>query len=169
MTIYIDIVLLENIVMNYIIILATAIISKAKISIWRSLIAATIGGIYAILNYLVELEIIYNLILKFLMSIIMIQIAYNSKKYKIFFKQMVMFYLTSFTFGGITFMLLFFINPQNIILKNNILVGMYPIKVTIIGGIIGFIVISVVAIIIKNRLSQNNIIYDLEIYSLSLK
>ena len=163
MTIYIDIVLLENIVMNYIIILATAIISKAKISIWRSLIAATIGGIYAILNYLVELEIIYNLILKFLMSIIMIQIAYNSKKYKIFFKQMVMFYLTSFTFGGITFMLLFFINPQNIILKNNILVGMYPIKVTIIGGIIGFIVISVVAIIIKNRLSQNNIIYDLEI------
>ena len=163
MTIYIDIVLLENIVMNYIIILATAIISKARISIWRSLIAATIGGIYAILNYLVKLEMIYNLILKFLISIIMIRIAYNSKKYKSFFKQLVMFYLTSFTFGGITFMLLFFINPQNIILKDNTLVGMYPIKVTIIGGIIGFIVISMVAIIIKNRLNQNNIIYDLEI------
>jgi stage II sporulation protein GA (sporulation sigma-E factor processing peptidase) len=40
---------------------------------------------------------------------------------------------------------------------------MYPIKVTLIGGAVGFVVMSIVAIIIKNKLNQNSIIYDLEI------
>lgn len=35
MTIYLDIVLFENIILNYIILLSTAIISKAKISTLR--------------------------------------------------------------------------------------------------------------------------------------
>ena len=163
MTIYIDIILLENIVMNYIIILATAIISKSRISIWKSLISSIIGGIYSILNYLVELDNISNLLLKILISIVMIQIAYGSKKVKFFLKQLIMFYLTSFTFGGITFMLLFFISPNNLVLNNNHLVGTYPIKVTLIGGAVGFIVISIVAMLINNKLNQNSIIYDLEI------
>lgn len=163
MIIYIDLILLENIVMNYIILVATSIISKSRISLIRSLISATIGSIYSILNYLIALDIYTNLFLKILISVIMIKIVFNSKKIKTIFKQLIMFYLTSFTFGGVTFMLLFFINPKNVVFNGNHLVGLYPIKVTIIGGIVGFIIISIVAIIIKNKLNQNNIIYDLKI------
>ena len=163
MTIYIDLILLENIVMNYIILVATSIISKSRISLIRSLISATIGSIYSILNYFITLDIYTNLVLKILISVIMIKIVFDSKKIKTFLKQLIMFYLTSFTFGGVTFMLLFFINPKNIVFNGNHLVGLYPIKVTIIGGIVGFIIISIVALIIKNKLNQNNIIYDLKI------
>ena len=163
MTIYVDLILLENIVMNYIILVATSIISKSRISLIRSLMSATIGSMYSILNYLMELDIIMNFSLKILISIIMIKIVFNSKNIKLFFKQLVMFYLTSFTFGGVTFMLLFFLSPENIVFNGKNLVGVYPIKVTIIGGIIGFIIISIVALMIKNRMSQNNIIYDLKI------
>lgn len=163
MTIYIDLILLENIVMNYIILVATSIISKSRISLIRSLISATIGSIYSILNYFIVFDTYTNLALKLLISAIMIKIVFDSKKIKIFFKQLIMFYLTSFTFGGVTFMLLFFINPKNVVFDGNHLVGLYPIKVTIIGGIVGFIIISIVAIIIKNKLNQNNIIYDLKI------
>ena len=53
MTVYIDIVLLENILLNYIILLSTAIISKAKINSTRILLASVVGGIYSILNYIV--------------------------------------------------------------------------------------------------------------------
>ena len=163
MTIYVDLILLENVVMNYIILVATSIISKSKISLIRSLISATIGGMYSILNYLIDLTTLSNLLLKILISIFMIKIVFNSKKMKIFFKQLIMFYLTSFTFGGVTFMLLFFISPENVVFNGSNLVGIYPIKVTIIGGIVGFIIISIVALIIKNRINQTNIIYDLKI------
>ncbi len=44
MTIYIDIVLLENIIMNYIILLATGIVLKEEIKQKRILIASIIRG-----------------------------------------------------------------------------------------------------------------------------
>lgn len=164
MTIYIDVVLIENILINYIILLSTAIISKAKISSIKILLSSFIGGIYAILNYLVELNAISSIVIKVIMSVVMIIIAFDSNKVKNVIRQVIFFYLVSFTFGGVAFMLLFFINPEGIIMKNNTLVGTYPLKVAILGGIVGFTIISVVAKIIKDRMSKKSMLCDLEIF-----
>lgn len=51
MTIYVDVVLLENVLMNYIILFTTGIINKANIKFLRILIASTLGGAYAVLAY----------------------------------------------------------------------------------------------------------------------
>ena len=48
MTVYLDIVLLENICMNYIIVFATGVILKTKINHLRLIISAIIGSIYAV-------------------------------------------------------------------------------------------------------------------------
>lgn len=58
MTIYLDIVFFENVIMNFLIIFATAIISKSKISPPRMLLAASVRR-YIFNNY------IYNKINKF--------------------------------------------------------------------------------------------------------
>ena len=164
MTVYIDIVFFENILLNYIILMATAIISKAKINAPKILLASIIGGIYAILNYIVELSFALNTVIKIVMSIIIVLIAFNSNKIKILIKQLIFFYLVSFTFGGAAFMLLFFVSPQNIILKENYLVGTYPLKITILGGIIGFIVIITVSKIMKDRMNKKSMLCELEIF-----
>ena len=52
MTVYVDVVLLENLAMNYIILVATAIIGKYEVKYFRNIIASTFGGIYAIINYI---------------------------------------------------------------------------------------------------------------------
>ena len=52
MTIYIDVVLFENLIMNYIILLATGIILKIKIKHLRLIIASLIGAIYSIFGYI---------------------------------------------------------------------------------------------------------------------
>ena len=44
MTIYIDVVILENLIMNYIIIYATSIIVNKKVNIFRILISSLIRG-----------------------------------------------------------------------------------------------------------------------------
>lgn len=164
MTIYLDIVLLENILLNYIIILSTAIISKEKINFIRIILSSIIGGVFAIITYVAELLILEGMLVKIIISIIMVKIAFKGLKIKRFMKILVFFYLVSFTFGGIAFMLLFFINPKNIIINENRLVGIYPLKITILAGGVGFIVISVVAQIIKTKMNKNNMIYDLEIF-----
>ena len=51
-TIYIDIVFLENLIMNSIIIYATSIILKLKPKMIRVVISSAIGSVYAIITYI---------------------------------------------------------------------------------------------------------------------
>ena len=164
MTIYIDIVFIENIIINYIILIATALISKIKIRHVPIMLSSILGGLYSILNYIISLSLFENIVFKLILSFVMIKIAFYSLNLKRFFKTIVMFYLTSFTFGGVSFMLLFLVSPENIIYENGHFIGTYPIKVAIIGGVLGFIIIFVVSKIIKNRLVSSNLLCELEIF-----
>lgn len=164
MKIYLDIVLLENFIMNYMILFSTAIISKSKINYWKIGVASLLAGLYSILNYLWNLGNTQSLLVKFLISIMIVLIGFDSRKLKTVFKQLILFYLVSFTFGGISFMLLFLINPANVVFENGLLVGTYPVKVTIVGGMIGFAVIAVVSYLIRDRMKTKSMLCDLEIF-----
>ncbi len=164
MTVYLDVVFFENVILNYIIILSTALISKSKINTKRIILSSMVGGIFAILNYMVDLHMFASIIIKIIISIIMIIIAFGNYHIKKIFKQIIFFYLVSFTFGGIAFMLLFFVNPNNIIINGNHFVGTYPIKMAVLAGGIGFIVISVVAKIIRDKINKKMMICELEIF-----
>lgn len=117
MTVYVDIIFLENLFMNYIIIFATGIIIKAPIRVLRTLFSSTIGSIYAVISYMSILEICSNILLKIILSVVMVYIAFKPLNVKAFFKDLTIFYLTSFTFGGVAFALLYFISPQNILME----------------------------------------------------
>ena len=164
MTLYIDLILLENIIMNYIIMLATGMICRVNIKQIRLILSSLLGAIYAVFTYFIDLEIYNNQTTKILISICMVYIAFNSRSFKIMLKQLVIFYLTSFCFGGAAYYLLYCISPNMIKSINGILVGTYPIKIAILGGILGFFIINISFKIIKNKLTKKDMIYDVEIF-----
>ena len=164
MTLYIDLILLENVVMNYIIILATGMICKVDIKQIRVLLSSLLGAIYAIMIYVLDLKVYTSQITKVLISICMVYIAFNPVNIKIMFKQLLIFYLTSFCFGGAAYYLLYGINPELIKSINGIFVGTYPIKIAILGGILGFFIINISFKIIKNKLTKKDMLYDVDIY-----
>ena len=163
MTVYLDIILLENICMNYIILLATGIINKCKISYFRILLSSLLGAIYAVITYMNIFKAYSNVILKIILSIVMIYIAYSAKNPKKLFKELIIFYLTSFAFGGISFALLYMINPSEVRVKNGVFVGTYPLKVVLIGGIIGFLTIIIAFKSYKSKMNKKDIYYDIKI------
>ena len=133
MTIYLDIVLVENIIMNYIILFSTGLICKEKIKQMRIVISSIIGSIYSVAYYITEITLYVTIIAKILLSIVMVYIAFGSKNFKKTFKSLVIFYLTSFAFGGCAFAILYYIKPQNILYQNGNLIGTYPMKIAIFG------------------------------------
>lgn len=163
MTIYIDIIFLENVFMNTIILLATATILKIPIRILRILSSSIIGSIYAIITYISSLQIYSNIMLKIVLSAVMVHVAFRPQTVKNFFKSIMIFYLTSFTFGVVTFALLYFIRPQDIMFENGMLIGVSPIKIIITGGIIGFIIITISFKNMKGKLSKKDMICELKI------
>lgn len=164
MTLYIDIILIENIIMNYIILLATGMVCKTSIKYIRIFIASTLGAIYAIMLYLLNLKIYHNQVTKILVSICMVYIAFNASTLKVILKQIILFYLTSFCFGGAAYYLLYCVNPNLIKSINGVLVGTYPIKVAVLGGILGFFIINISFKLIKNKLTKKDMLYDVTIF-----
>lgn len=164
LTIYLDVILLENLCMNYIILFATGIIQKSKIKQIRILISSIIGGVYAILSFAPVLEIYSNIIFKFLLSVVMVYIAFLPSNVKSLCKQLLLFYLISFAFGGCAFALLYFVKPQDILIRNGVLTGTYPIKIALLGGIVGFVIVNIAFKIVKGKISKNDMFCNVEIF-----
>ncbi len=164
MTIYLDVILMENICMNYIILFATGLISKISLRNFRIFLSSLLGGIYAVISFAPILKIYSNFILKVILSITMIYIAFNPKNVKQLLKELILFYLVSFAFGGCAFCLLYFIKPQDILMRNGYLTGTYPIKVALLGGIVGFIIVNIAFRVVKGRISKSDMFCELEIF-----
>lgn len=164
MTFYIDVILLENIIMNYIIILATGMICRVNIKQIRAFLASLLGAVYAILIYVLDFKIYTSQITKILISICMVYIAFNSANIKTMIKQLLIFYLTSFCFGGAAYYLLYCVKPNLIKSMNGVLVGTYPIKIALLGGILGFFIINISFKMIKSKLRKKDMLYDVDIY-----
>lgn len=163
MTVYIDIILLENLCMNYIILFATAYIMKIKISHIRIIASSSIGAVYSIMLYMQILPIYSSIFMKIILSVVMVYISYAPKSVKIAIKQLIIFYLISFAFGGCAFALLYFVKPQDIFIKNGVYIGTYPLKIALLGGIVGFIITYIAFKIIKNKATKEEMIYKLKI------
>ena len=93
----------------------------------------------------------------------MIYIAFNPPNVKKLCKTILLFYLTSFVMGGCALALLYMVSPKSIAFKDGVLVGTYPMKMTIIAGIIGFCIIQVAFQINKRQLKKKDMICNLEI------
>ena len=163
MTIYLDLIFIENIFMNFIIIYATGLVLKNKIHLLKIFLGSIIGAVYAIFYYTSKMEIYSNIILKIILSIVIVYVSFNSKTIKYMLKAVLIFYLTSFTFGGVSFALLYFINPQKIVFHKGVLVGLYPLKMVLLGGLIGFLIIVLSFKTIKKRIEKNDMKCEIKI------
>lgn len=163
MTIYVDVVLFENLIMNYIILFTTSQILKIEPKHIRIILASLLGAIYSIIAYMNILDIYSKIPLKILLSIIIVYVAFNPQTVKKMWKYMLFFYLVSFVFGGAAFSLIYIVKPQEILMKNGLFLGTYPLKIAILGAIVAFITITIVFKLAKNKISKKDLFCEMEI------
>lgn len=163
MTIYIDIVLIENLIMNYIILFTTAVVLKIKVSHIRLILASLLGAGYSIIAYMGIIKVYSSIILKIILSVLIIYIAFNPQNIKKMCKDLLLFYLVSFVFGGAAFALIYIIKPQNILMKNGLFLGTYPLKTVMLGAVVAFCIIIGAFAIIKNKISKKDMFCEIEI------
>lgn len=161
MTVYIDVLFLENFILNFIILYAVGLISKSKIHLWKIGIGAGLGAIYSIIYYLLRKEIYLNFIIKIILSIVMVYISFTTKSFKELLKMVVFFYLTSFVFGGAAFSVIYMVNSGKISIQNGVFIGNYTIRTICIGVILAFIIIIVAFKFIKSKISKKDLLYEI--------
>lgn len=163
MTVYLDIIFLENFILNFIILYAESLVIKEKVKYLKLMLSSLLGAFYVIIYYLINFQSKWNIIFKIILSVVMVYISFMPKSFKEFIKQITFFYLVSFVFGGAALGVIYMVNVGKISIKNGIIVGNYTLKTIFIGVILAFIIITAAFKFIKNKISKKDLFCDIEI------
>jgi len=118
--IYLDVLFLENLVINYLILYVAAKFSRLKVSTLRLFAGSIVGALYVVFIILQPgIKIYYTTFAKILLSIFIIAITFSPRKVLPFIKTLVMFYISTFIFAGAALAFLFF-NQQGGFVRNGI-------------------------------------------------
>ncbi|EGT5617819.1 sigma-E processing peptidase SpoIIGA, partial [Clostridium perfringens] len=104
MTVYIDIVILENFLINFFLLYLTLQTLKERIIYKRIVLAAFLGAIYTLFVFVPGLNILTSLPLKLLFSFGMITIISERRELKTIIKRYITFLVITFSFCGTCFM-----------------------------------------------------------------
>ncbi|MDF2892483.1 MAG: sigma-E processing peptidase SpoIIGA [Clostridia bacterium] len=159
--VYGDVILLENLVMNFIILWCTARLLKHKHSYLLLVIAAFIGAIYALGSYFTDLTYLYTPFMKIIFSVLIITVAYLPHHIREFVKLMAVFYITSFVFGGAAFGLFYFLNGLKYISYGTFYIKDFPVKTLGVSIIIAYFVVKFSWDFVQYRIKRERIITEI--------
>lgn len=145
MTVYIDVLFAVNMIINYLLLQATAKITRQSTSSLRIIIGAFVGAIYAVCMFFPQIKALYTVAAKIAVSFILVAITFTIRRTKSFFKTVFVFYITSFIFGGISLGLFYFTGAgKGTVISNGVFYYNLPLRTLIISTSIAYCVIRIV-------------------------
>ncbi|MBE5821645.1 MAG: hypothetical protein E7311_03530 [Clostridiales bacterium] len=157
MTIYLDIVLLENILMNILIIYFANYLSKKKSTMYKICISSIIGAVYYVILLLPETRFLNFYLYKIVLSLIMVFVGFKNKDIFDYISNIMFFYISSFIFGGAMYGIYYLVS-------NNSTIEFYPIKIAMLAVCITILAIKNITYYIHLNSKYSNLIYEIYIY-----
>ena len=159
---YVDILMIENIIINFLILNVTSRFSKVRTTKTKLFIGAVIGALYLMIIFYPSLKIFYTLYFKIAISILMIIIAFSPEKFRDFFKILGIFYIISFTFGGAAFSLFYFTGKGSVI-NGAFYIRDFPLSILITAFAVGYLLIIYCWDYVQTKIINDEIMYNITI------
>ena len=160
MTIYIDIILIINFIIDLLLLLSVSFLLKRRASLTRIIISSSIGSLSTLLLFVIHNNFLL-LIYKLLISIIMIIITFKYNNFHYFKDNLIYLYIISIVLGGTIYL----INNQISSINNGLIFTSNNLKINL------FLLIIITPIIIykylkttKNYQITYSNYYDIDIY-----
>ena len=138
MTIYLDVVFIENLVMNLSVILSEAILLNSLNKLIRKIGSALFATAYY------NLTLIFTKLSGFqvFVGILIILIAFRPRNLKLLIKQVFLFYFINFVFAGTSFALMCAFNKDKFSIFNGVVIGNFDVFKVFLAGIIAIIMLT---------------------------
>ncbi len=165
MDVYIDVLLLENIVINYLILFITSKLVKQQTTSLRMLAGACLGAVYACLIVLLpDIGIYFSLPAKILLSFEMIAVSFRLPGFKALFRILVIFYAVTMVFAGTTFAFIYFNSADSGLIGSGIFhIPSSSMGTIFLGIIFAIIILRTLREILGKRLSREKMLVSLRI------
>lgn len=133
MTVYLDVVFLENFVMNLVIILSEAVLLGRFNKFFRKIVASVFLGLFYIATLFYPEIAMFQVI----MALIATKISFGSKSIKRLVKEVLLFYFISFVFGGISFAMVSLVNSGRMTVLDGVLISDFSVFKVLMCGVFG--------------------------------
>ncbi|MCM1115544.1 MAG: sigma-E processing peptidase SpoIIGA [Clostridium sp.] len=163
MVIYVDVLFVLNFFISYLLLLLTKQLTKTTARTYRMLIAAFVGGVYALVILAPKLHFLVTVFGKLLVSAFMVLLAFGFSRLAVYLKALAFFYFSNILFLGIVLAFWLFFKPDGIVINNDVVYFDIPAIVLLLSALTAYI-ISILVIRIYNRTISKKEIYSLTIY-----
>lgn len=119
-TIYIDVLLCVNLVINYLLLSAVSFYTHTQVRMRRLLLGSAIGALCSLVMLLPVIPFALNMIIKIIVGGLTVLGAFGRKRISEFIKLYAVFLTATFFFGGIVIALWFLFTPKNLLIKNSV-------------------------------------------------
>ncbi len=161
MKIYIDVIIIENLIINTFILYMTIKLAGWKCKFKRIFLAGFAGGLYALVMIVPALNILSFLPVQIAVVFIMGKIACGTIKFIDLLKFSIIFFIVSFSLSGICLFLS--LRREIYVLGTEYKISSYSIKYSILAMMLLSIVIFRIYDYIKEKAFTTNYIFDVEI------
>jgi stage II sporulation protein GA (sporulation sigma-E factor processing peptidase) len=120
MIVYIDVLFVINLIINYFILLAVSQLLKRQDRRIRIFAGAALGAVYGSLMFFPQLSFLYTAILKLALSVTIVAVSFKCHSVKNLLTLLFYFYIISMLFGGIIYAVELFFAPSILYVKNGI-------------------------------------------------
>lgn len=149
--IYIDVLIIVNLFVNYFILLTTSKFLNLKLKLSRLILGEILGAIYSLYIFIPEPNLFISILIKLFMSIIMVAVSFEFRTIQQFLKIIVCFYAVNFAFSGTMFTLWCFLKPNGMIINNDIVYFNISPLTLIILTVVSYIIIEIINRVIEKK------------------
>jgi len=158
--VYIDVLLIQNLIVNYFLLFITGKVVRTKLSFWRLLLGAFLGALY-IITFFLKNKYLTTMPVKLIVPLIMILISFPKEKIKFYFSTTITYIILSMCLAGICIFLEG--NNPNALTYKGYLIN-FSSKGLVISLIILFFIGERIYTFIKGQIQIKALVYELDIY-----
>ena len=160
--VYADILIFINIIVNYFLLKACALITGYNSKTSRIITASFIGGLFSLFIYMENISGLINLLIKIIFMTIITLTAFRIRSLKSFLKILVSFLIVNIIFGGIMLTINIFIIPESALYNNGIVYFDIDILSLTITSACCYAIINIISLFIKSKTPEKSV-YSLRI------
>ncbi len=155
MTIYADILILVNFIVDYFLILLAAKFLHIKTKFLRIVLSAAIGGLFSLYILLPQTSFVFQTLAQILMCAILCLVAFGFKDIKSFVRNSAALFLVNFAYSGAMIAVWILFEPYGMAINNSVVYFNISPIFLIVFSVVGYFAAVIIRKLVKNNFLQN--------------
>lgn len=151
MTVYADILILTNFIVDYFLLSVTAKITRQKVKLWRSIAASFLAAASTLIIFLPEQTKFFDITSRLLLSIIICLLAFGYKGLRRLLSAALTFFAVTFCYAGAMIALWYILRPPGMAIKNSVVYFDISPVFLILFSVIGFLIFTAFSTFLARR------------------